>query len=359
MNQTHPHNPQIRLSHLSIKNFKGIEEVEIDFPEPQIHGDPDIMVMGSRNGLGKTSIFEACSLLFLYIFGSDRFRDMVSQINRYGISINIPDLLIRSGSDKFDISGQVTIENKTYSPKITLLRNGKFKLENEIPKSLTKMYDYNIIDYFHTMLGLQPNPLVISNFIYFHSHRKTQEGSLELGNMLDDNASAGRINQNSILRRNSNIKSTFKQEILRLLMSRGGLFESTNEQKAELVLNKLNNLVEEYANGRIEKLKALPDSTIEFLVTPSNGGESFNFDGLSSGQKEIISTLFLIWNYTDNNPGIILIDEPELHLNSQWHRPFIKNLYNLVPNNQYIIATHSEDIFDSVDADRRILLSDD
>jgi hypothetical protein len=28
----------------------------------------------------------------------------------------------------------------------------------------------------------------------------------------------------------------------------------------------------------------------------------------------------------------------------------------LAPGNQYIIATHSEDIFDAVDKDRRILL---
>jgi hypothetical protein len=29
-----------------------------------------------------------------------------------------------------------------------------------------------------------------------------------------------------------------------------------------------------------------------------------------------------------------------------------------VPENQYIIATHSEDVMDSVDADRRVLLTD-
>ena len=56
---------------------------------------------------------------------------------------------------------------------------------------------------------------------------------------------------------------------------------------------------------------------------------------------------------------MVFIDEPELHLNAQWHRGFVKNLIGLAPQNQYIIATHSEDIMDSVSEDRRALLSSD
>ena len=81
------------------------------------------------------------------------------------------------------------------------------------------------------------------------------------------------------------------------------------------------------------------------------------FDGLSSGQKEIISTLFLIWYHTKDKPSVVFIDEPELHLNAQWHRSLVNRLMKLAPNNQYIMATHSEDIMDSVEEDRRILLT--
>ena len=52
----------------------------------------------------------------------------------------------------------------------------------------------------------------------------------------------------------------------------------------------------------------------------------------------------------------MLIDEQELHLNAQWHRSFVKNLVSLAPQNQYIMATHSEDVMDSVGEDRRVLL---
>ena len=55
----------------------------------------------------------------------------------------------------------------------------------------------------------------------------------------------------------------------------------------------------------------------------------------------------------------MFIDEPELHLNAQWHRGFVKNLTGLAHRNHYIVATHSEDIMDSVSEDRRALLSSD
>ncbi|MEO5366599.1 MAG: ATP-binding protein [Magnetococcus sp. WYHC-3] len=86
------------------------------------------------------------------------------------------------------------------------------------------------------------------------------------------------------------------------------------------------------------------------------GGDSFAFDGLSSGQKEIISTLFLVWHYTRESPAIVMIDEPELHLNAQWHRDFVREVVRLAPNNQYLMATHSEDVFASVPASQRLSL---
>ena len=52
----------------------------------------------------------------------------------------------------------------------------------------------------------------------------------------------------------------------------------------------------------------------------------------------------------------MLIDEPELHLNAEWHSQFIRYLYKLAPHNQYIIATHSQYIAESVEPYQRLLL---
>jgi predicted ATPase len=114
--------------------------------------------------------------------------------------------------------------------------------------------------------------------------------------------------------------------------------------------------VERYCGGSIENLRLLPDNTVDIRIKPVNGESSFSFNGLSSGQKEMIATLFLIWKNTHKQPSIVLIDEPELHLNAEWHGEFVEQLRSLAPYNQYILATHSEEIFRSVDESYRAIL---
>lgn len=334
----------IRLKNLTIQNFKAFENFTIDFPPPRMKDDPDILVMGSSNGLGKTSILEACSLLYLATIPEERLLN----IRRYPrVTVDLPDLLIRSGAEEAFIEGTFVAANEeNISGSLTIRRSGIFALDREargISPSTPSPSDNDeaVANLFFALMGISSNPLLLPQFMYFHSYRKIPEGRLELGQLV---ASASPI--------------TFKFEILRALMGREGLFEDFDATEAKEVLATLDRLLKEYARVNIGKLTLSPDSTIDFRVIPNNGnnGPSSSFDSLSSGQKEIISTLFLIGRYGKKYPGIVLIDEPELHLNAEWHRSLIRHMYQLAPGNQYIIATHSEDVFSAVDKDRRILL---
>ncbi|MCY4149297.1 MAG: hypothetical protein OXF73_08155 [Gammaproteobacteria bacterium] len=65
--------------------------------------DPDILALGSRNGLDKTSIIECCSLLLLVLTLKE---NQIKLHNRYAI-VDIPDLLIRAESDSAEIDGEI------------------------------------------------------------------------------------------------------------------------------------------------------------------------------------------------------------------------------------------------------------
>ena len=52
-----------RIDRLSVRNYKGIDELDLEFPRSQIADDPDIVAIGSRNGVGKSSVLECCALL--------------------------------------------------------------------------------------------------------------------------------------------------------------------------------------------------------------------------------------------------------------------------------------------------------
>lgn len=325
----------IYLRKLYIKDFKGIEELELEFPEPRMANDPDIFVLGSKNGVGKTSILEACFLLYLGIFGLKRQTELDS---------NVRKLLIRAGCEEAYLEGEYAVGDRTSSIKMKVTDKLEIKVDDVFFQKHFVFYfgDHPITSY---LSGLDPNPVTYPHFMYFPSNRKVQEGNLDLGKVLGTTDESDRVS------------STFKQKVLLSLLGKAGLIEDLDEEGAEEELEVLNTLVREFAGGLLEKLRPAKGSSLEIRVTPIEGGASFSFDGLSSGQKEMIATLFLIWKNTKDRPGLVLIDEPELHLNAEWHRKFIRHLHKLAPQNQYILATHSEDVFASVDKDRRLMIS--
>jgi AAA domain, putative AbiEii toxin, Type IV TA system len=341
----------IRLRSLTIRNFKAFKDFTIKFPPPRMKDDPDILVMGSSNGLGKTSILEACSLLYLATIPEENYLNR----KRYPrVVVDLPDLLIRSGAEEASIEGTfVTTDNVNIPGRLTLYRSGRMEADRDSREHLSEESKFRpppvnpssneeaVANLFLALLGVSSDPLLLPYLLYFHSYRKIPEGRLELGQL-----AAGTP------------LTTFKFEVIRALMSREGLFEDFDAVEAKEVLEILDELMKQYAQVAIGKLKLSSEGTIDFRVISGDGdnSSSYSFDSLSSGQKEIISTLFLIARYGQRFPGIVLIDEPELHLNIEWHRSLIRNMCRSAPGNQYIIATHSPDIFEAVDKDRRILL---
>ena len=99
------------------------------------------------------------------------------------------------------------------------------------------------------------------------------------------------------------------------------------------------------------------------------GKQRIRVDQMSDGEKCLfamvgdLSRRLAIANPTMSNPlngtGIVLIDEIDLHLHPSWQRNIVSNLRNTFPNCQFIISTHSPQVFGEVDAQSiRILTVD-
>lgn len=352
---TRKQNTSIRIRRISIRNYKGIDRLDVKFPAPRFDDEPDIFVLGSSNGLGKTSLLECCALLLLgpilphwVQFSSKMDHPM----------IDVPDLLVRAGTDAAEIVGDIVLGNDTTTVKLRISRSGKVNPSGYKP--IEKFLKNEGVEPgcgtghpIRAICGFTPNPVIEETFLLFHSYRKVQEGNPEMGQMVEGRG----FRCPPMSSRYELPASAFKLQMLRSLMAQADLFETRDPETESETIEFLNKLMRTYAEGMISKLRPSRHNTIDFRVKPVHGGESFTFEGLSSGQKEIISTLFLIWHRTRNSPSIVFIDEPELHLNAQWHRRFVRSLTKLAPHNQYILATHSEGMMDSVKKDRRALLS--
>ncbi|MDR1164399.1 MAG: ATP-binding protein [Deltaproteobacteria bacterium] len=346
-------NKSVRIRKISVRDYKGVDELEMEFPEPRMPGDPDILVMGSGNGVGKTVVIECLSLLS---FAFDLREKSSNSRNGYS-TVDAPDLLIKAGSRFAEISGEIAIGDEAVSVQVRIERDGTVKITGASPREKWLEEDpfdpeSEVDDFIKAICGFTPNPVIGNKFLLFHGYRKVQEGNLDLGMMVK----RGRLPRRQAFQRDEFPVSAFKLEVLRSLTRESNMFESVEGHEPGEAIEKLNELTRFYAGGALGKPRLSSDNAVDIRVKPINGDESFSFDALSSGQKEIVSTLFLIWLHTKNKPSIALIDEPELHLNAQWRRGFVNNLVSLAPRNQYIMATHSEDIMDSVGKDRRILL---
>ena len=348
--------PQATVRRISIRNYKGIDEVELELPGPRMKEDPDVVVIGSENGLGKTSILECCALLLSTLMTE---RKQFSIVDTRFWPVNLPDLLIRAGTERLELDGEMSLGRRKDKVSFSLNRRGIARVAGEHVDRARALFGATgknksvSEDLISAISGLSADPVVAESFLLFHSYRKVQEGNPELGMMADEVS----LRPLRLRRRFDFAASRFKVTILKSLMQRADLFELSEAENSDTAIDRLNNLLEFYAGGTISKLRPSADNTVDFRIGPDSGGESFTFDGLSSGQKEIISTLFLVWYHTQGRPSVVLIDEPELHLNAQWHRSFVTKLFELAPRNQYIVATHSVDVMDSVEEDRRVILS--
>lgn len=351
---------RFRIDSIHIQNYKKIDDLEIHFPGQQMPDDLDILVFGSKNGGGKTSVLECCSLLIL-AGAVERF-----EFRRpwdVGLFREASQLLIKAGKKTSTIRGEFSngaskcsvllqiTEAGISQPKITGVNFLKSKESKETASA------ENISELLKSILAFSGEPLIRTPLIYFNGYRKVQESNPELGMMADDYSAVRLMNRGANLRSTQTTVSAFKLEILRSLMGQASLFEGFNKKDYKAVLSQFNSLTTRYCGGTIGSLRALPDNRVDILIQPIGGSAPFSFDGLSSGQKEIISTLFLIWTFSQDKSLIVLIDEPELHLNAEWHSDLIEQLKKIAPNNQYIFATHSEEIFRSVKEPNRAILS--
>lgn len=84
------------------------------------------------------------------------------------------------------------------------------------------------------------------------------------------------------------------------------------------------------------------DDGAAYTFAIRRGGRWITADKFSSGEKEIVHFLLALFALNAKD-GVVLVDEPELHLHPRWQRIFLHLFRELTTerNNQFLIATHS------------------
>ena len=103
-------------------------------------------------------------------------------------------------------------------------------------------------------------------------------------------------------------------------------------------------LVSKYLNklGYDWNIKLIDYRKNAYEIELTKEDQVFSVDNASSGEREIINFLFGIFAFNIQN-GLIIIDEPELHLHPKWQKILLELFVELseLTGNQFIISTHS------------------
>ena len=115
-----------------------------------------------------------------------------------------------------------------------------------------------------------------------------------------------------------------------------------NEVKAEVV-GELNNKLNNVLGIQIDDHGDIIDGKGTLFFKKIDQPQSFEFNVLSSGEKEVVDIVLDIFlRASSYKEAIYIIDEPELHLNTSIQRKLLNEIVGMLPDtSQLWIATHS------------------
>lgn len=324
---------ELKLENIRIKNFKGIEEVEIKF-------DKKFNVIIGNNGVGKTSILDAISVsLGGFISGVG---------NVYGKHFQRSDVRKEGsimGDASFNIQHKFPVE-----VECSVLLNNKHYLWTRRKKSLfasrSTVEPREIARVSKELVQADTSILPIIN--YQGALRTWGKGKT------DNNLFKG----DKLSRTSGYIDSLNPGSDNRLLLSWCSRMEQISWQEDkkieeyESVKKAVSMFMSKMTETNMRYTKVIYDKKSEELMYRYNGLD-LPISQLSSGYQALIWLVFDIAyrmsvlnpNLRDSTinetPGIVLIDEIDVHLHPTWQWKVIDALQTTFPKVQFIATTHS------------------
>lgn len=141
------------------------------------------------------------------------------------------------------------------------------------------------------------------------------------------------------------VKLKLGEEYLNFLKGTKDIDEAKDAVNRLKMVNDINDKLELLNLKFYIELTDLRTWSYEFrFYDTKNERDLGDINSLSAGQKSIMHLIFEAYGRDDVNGGLIIIDEPEIHLHYQFQFEYLKILEKLAKEQgvQYIIVTHSE-----------------
>jgi predicted ATP-binding protein involved in virulence len=332
----------MRIETLFLKNFRGIEELHLNFADSQT------TVLVGVNGAGKSSILDAVAIMLAYAISalswkkssSPRGDDRAQRELRFGLN----SMDIKNGCDECSIRMSLSVLSAKEEWKLGLKSiswksvegpyiDGAFLIFSEkIRQLLDKHPDSNIpiIVYDPADRRVSAIPLGLPEDYDFHqltAYNDAVASKLEFIAFFEWYRA----------------REDFENEQLRTNPGH-------RDKQLEAVRNAIYRLLPGFSDLRVRRSPRLG-------MILKKQGQELDLHQLSDGEKCLLAMVgdiarrLAIASPSLDDPlsgeGIVLIDEIDLHLHPGWQRRVIPGLERAFPNCQFIVATHSPQVLSS------------
>lgn len=146
------------------------------------------------------------------------------------------------------------------------------------------------------------------------------------------------------------VKLKLGEKYLNFLKGKNDIDEAGRAVNSSKMVNRINNALKLFNLKLHIELTDLRAWSYEFrFYDIKNKRNLGDINSLSAGEKSIIHLIFEAYGRDDVNGGLVIIDEPEIHLHYQFQFEYLKILEELAEEQriQYVIVTHSEGFISS------------
>lgn len=346
----------MRIDNIQIKNYRRFENLSIDF-------NSRMNVIIGNNGVGKTSILDALSIgigsIFLGIEANSS--PGIKKEDIRFISRKIGSTIDRQPQFPVVISCAGEIVNK----KISWIRqlNTKSGRTNYGDAANIK----NIASDLQNSVRNGDANVILPIISYYGTGRlwaqKHESSQKTIDNRLQGYTDCLSVESNEKLMLKWFEKMTYIQlqdgtVIPELKAVKSAIADSYMESGADV------NDVQVTFNVKSHQLEIT-------YIDENNNYQRHPFHELSDGYRNTLSLIAdiayrmavlnpqFLGDVTKKTPGIVLIDEVDLHLHPIWQKRILKTLKNVFPLVQFIVTTHSPSIISSAKADELLILDGD
>ena len=324
----------LRLESLKLRNFKGISELDLEL-------DESLTLLAGVNGAGKTSVMQALLAAVTHAW--------VQKPPGGYPCIGFPESVLRAGTSETEIVLGLTITepNPTGPGRIGRSASPHFSIDAGVPT-----LDRDDRRFLRKYLEEVPGPLPL--VVYYEQNRGISRTS-----------SGRRVTVSSKRNRVSSLDTTVSSPA----EFKAWFFEKEGDEGREALrrqnlgfedpeLATIRGLLPQLDRFTAVRSRKPPDSDERILLLEKEGME-IDFDSLSGGEQAFFLLAAdlarrLVLEYpnipVDEAPGVVCIDEIELHLHPAWQRKILKTLMETFPACQFVVSTHSPQVIAGVEA---------